>query len=73
MRDGRARSRKPQIGSSGWTRLREGLPIARAIRFAAHLLGGVGEAVEEERADEEEIIQHGVGREREVAGARALR
>ena len=47
--------------------------VARAIGAAAELLGGVGEAVEEERADQQEIVQHRVGGERHVAGARALR
>ncbi len=37
---------------------------ARAIGAAAELLGGIGEAVEEEGADQQKIVEHGVGRER---------
>ena len=51
----------------------ESILVARAIGAAAELLGGVGEAVEEEAADHQEIVQHGVGRERHVAGTCALR
>ena len=47
--------------------------VARAIGAAAELLGGVGEAVEEEGADQQKIVQHRVGGERHVAGAGALR
>ena len=51
----------------------KGAPVARAIGLAAELLGGVGETIEEEGADQQEVVQHRIGGEREVAGARALR
>ena len=54
-------------------RLHEGRAVARADRAAAELLGGGRHAVEEEAADQDEVVQHRVGGERDVAGARALR
>ena len=48
-------------------------PRTRAIGAAAELLGGIGEPVEKERADQKEIVEHGVRRQDRVAGARALR
>ena len=37
--------------------------VARADRAAAELLGRRRDAVEEEAADQHEIVQHGVGRQ----------
>ena len=68
----RAQSQSPRAITSR-DRAGEGAAVARAIGLAAKLLGGVGEAVEEEGADQQEIVQHRVGGERHVAGARALR
>ena len=52
---------------------RETVLVARAIGAAAELLGGVGEPVEKEGVDQEEIVQHRVGGKRHIAGAGALR
>ena len=41
--------------------------VARAIGAAAQLLGGVGEAVEEEGAHQQEVVQHRIGGKRKVA------
>ena len=54
-------------------RARERGAVGRAERTAAELLGGIGKAVEEEGADQQEIVEHRIGGERGVAGARALR
>ena len=62
----------PQVMTS-LTALEKRAPVTCAIGLAAELLGGVGKTIEEESADQQEVVQHRVGGEREVAGARALR
>src|SRR5260221_4741015 len=47
--------------------------VARAIGAAAKLLGGIGETIEKEGADQQKIVQHRISGERDVARARALR
>ena len=68
----RQRKAKPQ-STTQLCRGGERVAVAGAIGAAAELLGGVGEAVEEEGADQQEIVQHRIGGERDIAGARALR
>ncbi len=47
--------------------------VPRAIGIAAELLGGIGESIQEECVDQQEIVQHRIGGKRHVAGARPLR
>ena len=63
---------KPQIKHQPH-RLAEALAVARAVGLAADLLGGGGDAVEEEGADQREVVQHRVGGKCDVAGARTAR
>jgi len=46
--------------------------VAGPDRFAAHLLGRGGEAVEEEGRDQEQVHQHGIGGQHSAAAARSL-
>jgi hypothetical protein len=54
-------------------RIGEGAPVAGPTSLPAQLLGGVSKPIKEERADQKEIVQHGVGGEDHVTGARTLR
>ena len=57
----------------GAHRLAEAALVAGAEGLAAELLGRGGEPVQEIAAEQEEVVQDGVGGERHVAGPRALR
>ena len=50
----------------------EGALVARAEGLAAQGLRRGGEAVEEKAADQEQVVEHRIGRERDVARPRAL-
>ncbi len=66
-------SAKPRPHSSNQPgRIRKAPGVARAKGAAAELLRRVGKAIEEEGADQQEIVEHGVRRQRDVAGAGAL-
>ncbi len=71
--DGSHRERKGESPQDDQPRCAgEGGAVARAVSTAAKLFGGVGKAVEKEGADQQKIVQHRIGGERHVAGARAL-
>ncbi len=70
-RDDKRKAKSP--GDHEADRARKRGAITPAIGAAAELLGRIGKAIEEEGADQEEIVQHRVGGEDHVARARALR